>query len=34
MDGVKASAIDDQGRLVLEDGVVLIFEPAQGAPAS
>jgi heat shock protein HslJ len=34
MDGVKAFAIDDQGRLVLEDGVVLIFEPAQGAPAS
>lgn len=27
MDEVRAYAIDTQGRLVLEDGVVLVFEP-------
>jgi heat shock protein HslJ len=28
MDGVEAYSIDSQGRLVLEDGVALVFEPA------
>ena len=31
---VEAFAIDSQGRLVLEDGVVLVFEPAEEVPAS
>ena len=34
MDEVQAYTIDTQGRLVLEDGVVLVFEPAEGTPAS
>ena len=31
---VEAYAMDSQGRLVLEDGVVLVFEPAEDATAS
>jgi putative lipoprotein len=31
MDEVEAFAIDSSGRLVLEDGVVLVFEPAPAA---
>ena len=31
---VETYAIDSQGRLVLEDGVVLVFAPAEEAPAS
>jgi heat shock protein HslJ len=31
---VEAFAIDSQGRLVLEDGVVMLFEPAEEVPAS
>jgi heat shock protein HslJ len=31
---VESFTIDSQGRLVLEDGVVLVFEPAEEAPAS
>ena len=31
IEGVEAFAIDSQGRLVLEDGVVLVFEPAPQA---
>ena len=34
MNGVQAYTIDGQGRLVLEDGVVLVFEPAEDASAS
>ena len=31
---VEAFAIDSQGRLVLEDGVVMLFGPAEEVPAS
>jgi hypothetical protein len=31
MDEVEAWAIDGSGRLVLEDGVALVFEPAPAA---
>jgi heat shock protein HslJ len=34
MNEVQSFAIDSQGRLVLEDGVVLVFAPAEDAPAS
>ncbi|HEY8178070.1 MAG TPA: META domain-containing protein [Candidatus Limnocylindria bacterium] len=34
MNEVESFAIDSQGRLVMEDGVVLVFEPAEEAPAS
>ena len=34
MNEVERFAIDSQGRLVLEDGVVLVFEPAGVTPAS
>ena len=34
MNEVESFAIDSQGRLVLEDGVVLVFEPAEETPAS
>ena len=34
MNEVQSFAIDSQGRLVLEDGVVLVFAPAEEAPAS
>ena len=34
MGEVQTYAIDSQGRLVLEDGVVLVFAPAEEAPAS
>ena len=34
MNEVDSFAIDSQGRLVLEDGVVLVFEPAEETPAS
>ena len=34
MNEIEGFAIDGQGRLVLEDGVVMVFEPAEEAPAS
>ena len=34
MSEVQSFAIDSQGRLVLEDGVVLVFAPAEDPPAS
>ena len=34
MGEVQSFAIDSQGRLVLEDGVVLVFAPADEPPAS
>jgi heat shock protein HslJ len=34
MNEVESFAIDSQGRLVLEDGVVLVFAPTEDAPAS
>jgi putative lipoprotein len=34
MNEVESFTIDSQGRLVLEDGVVLVFEPAEEPPAS
>ena len=34
MNEVESFAIDSEGRLVLEDGVVLVFEPAEETPAS
>ena len=34
MNEVEGFAMDSQGRLVLEDGVVLVFEPAEETPAS
>ena len=34
MNEVESFAIDSEGRLVLEDGVVLVFEPAQETSAS
>jgi heat shock protein HslJ len=34
MNEVESFAIDSQGRLVLEDGAVLVFEPVEETPAS
>ena len=34
MNEVEGFAIDSQGQLVLEDGVVLVFAPAEETPAS
>ena len=34
MGEVQSFAIDSQGRLVLEDGVVLVFAPAEDPPTS